>query len=157
MPDRRPPRTVTGERATLVGLLQFQRESLVRKVIGVGDEDARRSPVGSGTSLLWLVKHLTWAELSWFLVRFAGEDVTLPDEEVREGDTLREAIDAYEAAWQRVAPVLTDGDLEAMLARDDGQPRCNLRFVIGHMLEETARHAGHADILRELIDGSTGR
>jgi hypothetical protein len=148
---------VTGERATLVGLLQFQRESLVRKVTGVDDETARRSPVGSGTSLLWLVKHLTWAELSWFLVRFAGEDVTLPDEEVREGDTLRAAIDAYEAAWQRVAHVLVEGDLEAMLARDDGQPRCNLRFVIGHMLEETARHAGHADILRELIDGSTGR
>jgi hypothetical protein len=148
---------VTGERATLVGLLQFQRESLVRKVTGVDDETARRSPVGSGTSLLWLVKHLTWAELSWFLVRFAGEDVTLPDEEVREGDTLRAAIDAYEAAWQRVAHVLVEGDLEAMLEGDDGQPRCNLRFVIGHMLEETARHAGHADILRELIDGSTGR
>jgi hypothetical protein len=90
-------------------------------------------------------------------VRFAGEDLELPDEEVGADDTVATAIAAYEAAWQRVAPVLVDGDLEAMMARDDGQPPCNLRFVIGHLLEETARHAGHADILRELIDGSTGR
>jgi hypothetical protein len=157
MADRKPPRTAVGERETLTGLLQFQRESLARKVTGVGDAAAGASPVGSGTSLLWLVKHLTRAELSWFLVRFAGEDVELPDEEVRPGDTVAAAIGAYEAAWRRVAPVLAEGDLDAMVAVSGGQTPSNLRFVIGHLLEETARHAGHADILRELIDGSTGR
>jgi hypothetical protein len=157
MRDRRPPRSTSGERATLVGLLQFQRESLVRKVTGVDEVAARTSPVATGTSLLWLLKHLTRTELSWFLVRFAGEDLVLPPEEVTESDTVAGAISAYEDSWLRVAPVLADGELETMMSRDDGQPPCNLRFIIGHMLEETARHAGHADILRELIDGTTGR
>jgi hypothetical protein len=157
MADRRPPRSVAEERETLVSLLQFQRESLVRKVAGVGPAEAVASPVASGTSLLWLVKHLTWAELAWFRWRVMGEDIELPDDEVAEGDTIESAIADYQAAWERVAPVLAEGDLDAVMLRDDGQPPCNLRFVIGHMVEETARHAGHADILREMLDGATGR
>ncbi|MCP2321518.1 putative damage-inducible protein DinB [Hamadaea flava] len=157
MADQRPPRLLTGDRETLVELLQFQRESLVRKVTGVSEEAARQSPVGSGTTLLWLVKHLTTAELDWFRVRFAGEDVELPPSEVRPDDTVAGALAAYQQSWTEVAPILATGDLDAECRRPGNQPSANLRWVLAHMLEETARHAGHADILRELIDGSTGR
>ncbi|NUR71750.1 MAG: DinB family protein [Hamadaea sp.] len=157
MADQRPPRLVTGERETLVQLLQFQRESMVRKVTGVSDEAARQSPVGSGTSLLWLLKHLTQTEYSWFRRRFAGEEVELPSEEVLPGDTVSSAVAAYQQSWLDVAPILEQGDLDAECGQPGPQPPSNLRWVLAHMLEETARHAGHADIIRELIDGSTGR
>ncbi|NUO58728.1 MAG: DinB family protein [Hamadaea sp.] len=157
MADQRPPRLVTGERENLVQLLQFQRESLVRKVTGVAEEAARQSPVGSGTSLMWLVKHLTETEYSWFRRRFAGEQVELPSAEVLPDDTVGAAVAAYQQAWADVAPILATGDLDAECREPGSQPPMNLRWVIAHMLEETARHAGHADIIRELIDGSTGR
>ncbi|MEV6970738.1 DinB family protein [Hamadaea sp. NPDC051192] len=157
MADQRPPRLLVGERETLVELLQYHRESLVRKVTGVSEEAARQSPVGSGTTLLWLVKHLTATELAWFRVRFAGEDVELPSSEVRPDDTVAGALAAYQQSWTEVAPILATGDLDAECRQPGNQPSANLRWVLAHMLEETARHAGHADILRELIDGSTGR
>ena len=157
MADQRPPRLVMGERDTLIRLLQFQRESLARKVDGVSDEAARQSPVGSGTSLMWLVKHLTRTECSWFRFRFAGEQIELPSEQVLPGDTVASALAAYRQSWADVAPILERGDLDAECRQPGPQDPSNLRWVIAHMLEETARHAGHADILRELIDGSTGR
>jgi hypothetical protein len=157
MADRKPPRSVAGERETLLGLLQFQRESIVRKVTGVSDENAVWSPVGSGTSMLWLIKHLAKAEINWILVRFAGEKAEVPDEEVRDGDTLAAAIDGYRTVWALVEPVLTRASLDDQLRETAGLPQATLRWVIGHLLEETARHAGHADILRELLDGEIGR
>ncbi len=141
------------ERATLQTLLQFQRESLIRKVTGVDEAAARRSPVPSGTTLLWLVKHLTRAELQWFGHRFAGQDGPLPDETVDPADTVASVVAAYRDAWMQVDPIITGAGLD-----DLGQGLAvNLRWVLAHMLEETSRHAGHADILRELIDGETGR
>ncbi|WP_412543155.1 DinB family protein [Longispora sp. K20-0274] len=158
MADLRPPRTVGGERETLLTLLRYHRESLVRKVAGVGVREATWSPVGSGTSLLWLVKHLTGTELSWFLRRFAGQSVPLPDPAHQEGDTIESAVAAYRDAWARVAPIIEHGDLDEVCQDPgDGQPQCNLRWVLAHLVEETARHAGHADIIRELVDGATGR
>ena len=70
--DRKPPRAFGDERTTLVALLHYQRESVVRKTEAVSDDDARRSPVPTGTSLLWLVTHLALAEALWVLERFAG-------------------------------------------------------------------------------------
>lgn len=157
MTDQRPPRLVADERATLLALLHYHRESFVRKVVGVDDATAAQSPVSSGTSLLWLTKHLAGAESAWFLIRFAGQDVELPDEKVQPGDTVEAAVDHYRQVWARVASIVEHGDLDAVCRRPGAQPQCNLRWIISHMLEETARHAGHADILRELIDGSTGR
>lgn len=68
VPDLKPPRLNAGERATLHALLQYQRDSLVRKVTGVDESAARRSAVGTGTTLLWLVKHLTRAEILWIAI-----------------------------------------------------------------------------------------
>ena len=159
MTDRKPPRAIGDDRTTLVALLQYQRESVLRKVDGVSDEDARRAPVPTGTSLLWLVKHLARAEALWFLERFAGEQVEpeLVDHDVGPEDTLETAIDRYRTTWARSDAVIAASDLNTLCAGIDDEPNPNLRWVLAHLLEETARHAGHADILRELIDGRTGR
>ena len=94
MADRKPDRTTGDERSTLLGLLQFQRESFVRKVEGISDEDARRSPVPSGTTLLWLAKHLSLAEEIWLRHRFTGELTRdeVFDHTVRPDDTLAGAV-----------------------------------------------------------------
>ena len=157
MADRKPPRLAADEAETLHALLQYQRESLLRKVDGVDEDRAHWSPVGSGTTLLWLVTHMTAAEASWVLHRFAGQDPVPPPPEPADG-TLRDAAEAYRRGWQRVDAVAFAGaDLDELCRRPDPGPPASLRWVLMHLLEETARHAGHADILRELIDGSTGR
>ena len=157
VPDQKPPRLLGGERETLLALLRYQRESLVRKVAGVDDVAARRSTVDSGTTLLWLVKHLAKAEALWMVHRFAGLDDPLPDDAVAPGDTLVAAVAAYRATWAQVDQVLAVADLDEPCRRTGDEAPVNLRWVLAHLLEETARHAGHADILRELIDGATGR
>ena len=139
-------------------LLQFQRESLVRKVSGVDDDAARTSPVPTGTSLLWLVEHLATAETLWVLHRFAGQEVAIPSDTVTADDSIEAAVDAYRATWARVdAVVAAAPTLDAMCHDTGAESPVNLRWVLMHLLEETARHAGHADVLRELIDGQTGR
>jgi Protein of unknown function (DUF664) len=130
---------------------------MVQKVEGLDDALAFRSPVDSGTNLFWLVKHLTRAEIVWVLSRFAGLDVDIPDERPEPGESLASATDLYRATWQRVDSVAFSSDLDQLCRGPDIQPPVNLRWVLTHLLEETARHAGHADILRELIDGQTGR
>jgi uncharacterized damage-inducible protein DinB len=158
VPDQKPPRRVGGEGETLQALLQFQRDSLVRKVSGVDDQAARKSLVESGTSLLWLVQHLSRAESLWILRRFAGQDAALPEETVHPDDTLATAIDTYRATWARVDAVVDAAPSLDEVCREVGdEAPVNLRWVLMHLLEETARHSGHADILRELIDGQTGR
>jgi len=157
VPDRKPPRLAAAERETLLALLQFQRDSLIRKVEGVDEVAARQSPVGSGTTLLWLLKHLAQAELRWVLIRFAALDAALPDDTVQPDDTIASVIAGYRAASARVDAIAQTAGLDDLCRSDDGGETVNLRWVLAHLLEETARHAGHADILRELIDGSTGR
>jgi len=152
VPDLKPPRLATDERDTLLTMLRFQRESLVRKVTGAPSDAA--SPVGSGTTLLWLVRHLAWAESLWIADRFAGLDVEPPHDDATDGDTIGAAVAAYRDVWIRVDAIVADASLEDTCRR--GEP-ANLRWVLTHLLAETARHAGHADILRELIDGQTGR
>ena len=158
MQDRKPPRLELDERATVQALLQYQRESLVRKVEGVDEAAARSAIVGSGTTLLWLLKHMTRAESVWVLRRFAGLDVEIPDDRILPGDTTGSAVAGYRAVWHQVDDVVHTSPSLDEVCRDagDGSP-LNLRWVLMHLLEETARHAGHADILRELIDGQTGR
>jgi uncharacterized damage-inducible protein DinB len=157
MADRKPPRLARGEAETLHALLQYQRESLLRKVADLDEESARWSPVASGTSLLWLVRHMAGAEVTWVLRRFAGREPQPPRAGAPD-DTLRAAADAYRQGWQPVDEVAFGGaDLNELCRRPDPGPPASLRWVLMHLLEETARHAGHADILRELIDGGTGR
>jgi uncharacterized damage-inducible protein DinB len=156
VPDHRPPRA-SGERDVVTALLQYQRESLLRKLDGADLAAARWSPVGTGTSLLWLVKHMAHAELLWVAVRFAGLDRELPDGTVRDDDTVESAAAGYRAATAEADELIAAASLDDPCQRVPGDEPLPLRWVVAHLLEETARHAGHADILRELIDGSTGR
>jgi uncharacterized damage-inducible protein DinB len=157
--DQQPARGFGDERSTLLGLLQFQRESFVRTVEGISDEDARRSPVPSGTSLLWLAKHLPRAEQIWLQHRFTGE---LPmhdvfDHTVQPGDTLDAAVERYHQTWAVSDMIIAAASLDDRAVIEPPTDAVNLRWILGHLLEETARHAGHADVLRELIDGEVGR
>ena len=122
MTDQKPPRLAAGESRTLHALLQFQRESLVRKVAGLDDAAARRSPVGSGTSPLWLIKHVARMEITWVLSRFAGQDVVIPDDAPAPGDTLAGAIDGYRAAWRAADAVAFAGT-----SLDEPLPRAGRR------------------------------
>ena len=138
-------------------LLQYQRESLVRKVAGLDEISAHWSPVHSGTSLVWLVRHMAGAEITWVLRRFAGQEAGPADGEPHPG-TLKAAVGAYREVWERVDAVAFAGtSLDELCRRPNAGEPVSLRWVLMHLLEETARHAGHADIIRELIDGSTGR
>lgn len=154
MADRKPPKLEADERETLLALLQYQRESFVRKVEGLTDEQAAASPVASGTSLLSLANHLADAEALWFQRRFAGRT------EVADADhapTAAGALARYQRGWATSDEVIAGADLGDPCPGFDGEPIVNLRWIVAHLLEETARHAGHADILRELLDGATGR
>ena len=154
MTDRKPPKLVDDERTTLYALLQFQRESVLRKVDGIDDDVARRQLVDSGTTLLWLVQHLAYAETLWIAHRFAGHPIDAP----RTDTDLAAAIDTYRATWTRVDAIAERASLDDLCRDMDGDEQpVSLRWVLTHLLEETARHAGHADILRELVDGTTGR
>ena len=97
MTDRKPPRLAATERETLLALLQYQRDSLIRKVEGADQVAARQSPVGSGTTLLWLPKHLAQAEIQWVVVRFAALDAVLPDDTVQPDDTTASIVAGYRA------------------------------------------------------------
>lgn len=158
MADHKPPRVEGDEREILLSLLQYQRQSLVRKVTGVDEEAAQRSPVASGTTLLWLVKHMARAESVWILRRFAGQVIDPPEDAVNSSDSLASAVGAYRETWRQVDAVVASApDLDQACRELGDETPVNLRWVLTHLLEETARHAGHADILRELNDGSTGR
>ena len=157
MSDSRPPKLAADERETLCTALRYVRESFVRKVEGVDEEPARWSPVGSGTSLLWLTRHLAFAESVWVLGRFADRQDEVRPNEVPDADTVAAAVEAYRATWRAVDEVVASASLDDRCRADARQPPANLRWVLVHLVEEIARHAGHADILRELRDGSTGR
>lgn len=157
MADQKPPKLDDDERATLLALWNFQRDSFVRKVSGVDDAAARASIVPSGTSLLWLTKHMALAEAIWLVHRFAGSGEPLPDDRVHPDDTIAAALAGYRRTRARVDDIVAAAGLDARCADPDNDAPVNLRWVLMHLLEETARHAGHADILRELVDGATGR
>jgi hypothetical protein len=145
--------TGPGERATLAGILDGLRESIAGKAAGVPEPAVREAGVPSGTSLLGLVKHLTHVERFYFL----GTPMPAMRRTFRPGraETTEGLIAAYrEAAAEADAVVRTWTDLGDAAPHTPGRTR---RWVLAHMIEETARHAGHADILRERIDGSAGR
>ena len=157
--DVRPARTRHDERGSLMGHLQFQRASMLRKLDGVTETQARWSPVSSGTSLLWLLRHAGSAESIWVLDRFArvGPDDDLLSNDLLPHDTIDSLTARYLRVWELTDDIVNASDLDTVCRVDDDMADPDLRWVLAHLCAETARHAGHADILRELIDGTTGR
>jgi hypothetical protein len=164
--DTRPePPMLGGEREQLAGFLDFLRGAVVMKAAGLSDEQARRSLVPSElTTVAGLVSHLTLVEQYWFGIVMDGQPD--PWEERLRADQdaeFRAALDIpigrlvadYEAECQRSRDLAARLDLDATGTTAKGAP-VNLRWVLIHMIEETGRHAGHLDLLRELLDGSTG-
>lgn len=158
--DRPTPFTVADERTTLLDFLNYLRESVILKTTGLSDEDLRRAFVPSGTNLLGVVNHLARVEASWFQLIFSGRDIELDPDDFHPDDSISstDIIRRYEAAIAKSNRITTETDDLDTLARDEYKGRrLSLRWILIHMIEETGRHAGHADIIRELIDGSTGR
>jgi uncharacterized damage-inducible protein DinB len=162
---RPEPPKVGDEREQLNGFLDFLRSAVVLKTTGLTDEQARRQLVPSElTTVAGLVSHLTYVEHYWFAQvldnqpdpwREAFRDD--PDAEFRAAFTipLDQLVAEYEAQCRRSRDVAAGLALDATGRTGRGEP-VNLRWVLIHMIEETGRHAGHLDLLRELLDGSTG-
>jgi uncharacterized damage-inducible protein DinB len=146
-----------GEAATLVEFLGYKREAVIRKALDLSDDATHRPGVPSGTSLAWLIKHLTVSERFWFSGAMVDDVETASA--LASGDTVPELVAGYECAAQESDAVIAGWtDLDQVIDTPaNGRPRCTARWIIQHMITETARHAGHADILREQIDGAVGR
>ncbi|ABP53233.1 DinB family protein [Salinispora tropica] len=151
------------ERAVLESFLDFHRGTVLRKLRGLSETDAARRLVPSATTVAGLVKHLTLVERNWFsalldpgsVVVLTTEESALASFALADEDTVERLAAAYEAECDRSRTVAARFDLDHVVP----QPQLgevSLRWILVHMIEETARHAGHADILRELTDGSTG-
>ena len=159
-PQREPvPRNDADERDTLTAFLSFQRTCLLKKCEGLTEDELRRVLVPTGTNLLGLVQHATVGERYWFQHHVAGA----PDEEwdfgmdVPASTTAEQVLQAFRDAVSVSDDIIAATPLDQLTAVPvDGSPK-TLRWVLVHEATELARHAGHADILRELLDGTTGR
>lgn len=159
---RRVPFT-GGEKESLHVSLDRHRDVVGWKLEGLDDAQVRRQMTPSGTSLLGLVKHLAAVEYGWFCETFGRETEPLPfdpdDEDADLTPEPHESVDDIVAFYGR-ARAAADRVIDELQVNDVGTAwfgeAVSMRWVLIHMIEETARHAGHMDILRELIDDSTG-
>jgi uncharacterized damage-inducible protein DinB len=164
--DRPEPPLEGDERATLNGFLDFQRATLEWKCSGLDAEQlARRAMPPSTLSLLGIVRHMADVERGWFS-RVAGSSrdphyYTEDDIDLDFNGALadRAVVDEAFATWhdeiERSSAVVSDRSLDSTFRHTRGRD-FSLRWVLVHMIEEYARHNGHADLLREAIDGATG-
>jgi uncharacterized damage-inducible protein DinB len=151
------------EKESLKVSLDRHRDAVLWKLEGLGDDDLRRPMVPSGTSLLGLVKHLAAVEYGWFCDTFGRPTEPLPFDEddpdadlrVRPEETTGEVLAFYGRARAAADQAIAELDVEDTGTAWFGEA-VTMRWALIHMIEETARHAGHVDILRELIDGMAG-
>ncbi len=161
-----PPPFTADERSLLEGWLELHRTILRWKCSGLtADQLRQRAAPPSGMSLLGLVRHMTDVERGWFRRTGAGEDVTFRYEAEDDDELDWNGVDTADAAADLAAfddeieaarAAMTGHDLDEVVSGRDGYRDKNLRWIYVHMIEEYARHNGHADLLRERIDGATG-
>lgn len=152
-----------GEKESLQASLDRHRQAVLWKAEGLDDASLRRPMTPSGTSVLGLVKHLGAVEYSWFSQTFDRPTELLPfsdddpeaDLRVTDSETAKDLLAFYARARASSDVVIAELDLETHGTAWFGD-EVTLRWVLIHLIEETARHAGHLDILRELIDGRAG-
>ena len=154
--------SISGERQVLEAFLDLYRDILKRKLNGLSDQQLRQRHVPSATTLGGLVKHLSGVEREWFQLVLAGR----PDDELDElrqddswtmssDDTAESLLAGYERACEASRQVASGFSLDDCVPHSR-MGQVSLRWIYVHMIEESARHVGHADILREQTDGATG-
>lgn len=152
-----------GEQESLLAALERHRDAILWKIDGLTDEQLRTAMTPSGLSPIGLVKHLAAVEYGWFCAPFGRPHETLPFDDDDENADLILADDettddvlAFSRRARAAANAAVDEiDLDATGTAWFGE-EVSMRWVMIHMLEELARHAGHMDVMRELIDGTTG-
>jgi len=151
------------DRAMLESMLDFYRATVINKVAGLADAQAFVAAVPPSTlTAATVVKHLTGTERFWFSIDFADLDVTWPwtDDDLHSnfrmepGDTLAGIVGDYLEECTRSRQAVAESDLDDA-ARGEGMD-FTLRYAMIHMIQETARHCGHLDLLRETTDGAVG-
>jgi uncharacterized damage-inducible protein DinB len=163
---RDDPPQVGDERATLEGFLDYHRQTLMWKCSGLSAEQlGSRNIEPSTMSLLGLVRHMTEVERSWFRRRIAGEEIDLLYSNEADWDADFNGVDdadaeadfaAYRSEVETARAVVKDRSLDETFVHPRINEELSVRWVYVHMIEEYARHNGHADLLRERIDGATG-
>lgn len=170
---RPEPPLAADETATLVGFLEFQRATLAWKCSGLDAADLSATVNGSPMTLGGLLKHLAYVETDWFSRSLHGQEWQPPwntvdwkvDPDWEWRTAAQDSPEQLHALWQDavtrsrvlLADALADGGLDQLAQRSWSDGRApNLRWILCHMIEEYARHNGHADLLRESVDGLTG-
>ncbi|MEV7519919.1 DinB family protein [Streptomyces sp. NPDC091371] len=164
--ERISPPLVGGERETLRAYLDYHRATLAWKCEGLSDEELRRASMPpSGLSLLGLVRHMAEVERHWFRRVLSGEELPHLWSDTHDfqaaydasGSTRAEAFAAWEAEVARARRIEAEAEsLEVTAYVPSWKEEASLRLLMLHLIHEYARHNGHADFLREAIDGATG-
>ncbi|BCB76045.1 DinB family protein [Phytohabitans flavus] len=168
-PPRERPPFVADERTQLVGWLDTQRAIVHYKCEGLSDVDAHRVvlPTSPLMTVAGLISHMRWTEHGWFEVLFLGgsyadnpqylEEPEDADMRVDEGVPLAKLLDEYDRQCQRSNEIVAAHALDEVGRHPQFRSaQATLRWMVIHMVEETARHAGHLDTIRELLDGEKG-
>ena len=165
--ERSEPALVADERQSLEQWLDFHRATLLMKCTGLTAEQLKLRPIPpSRLSLLGLVRHMTEVERWWFRMHAAGEDLDMPYDPDGVGLDFEALVGADAEADLRAFREECDAARAAVAGRSlddvaesrghDPTRRRDIRWIFVHMIEEYARHNGHADLIREVVDGSTG-
>jgi hypothetical protein len=164
--DTRTPTDPLGdERTALTGFLDYHRKTFELKCSGLTPQQmSERAVPPSSMSLHGLVRHLAGVERWWFRQNFAGEDVPIlfysDDDPGQDFDDLEGNVHDVFALWrdecERARQIVASSSLDDLAAHEGRRGPLKLRWVLLNMITEYARHNGHADLLRERIDGATG-
>lgn len=149
------------ERELMLSWLAFLRANIIRKVEGLSEQDARWTPGDALLPLLGIINHLTRVEWRWIDGELLGAEVSRSEAEFRPGPelTVAAALDAYRQRAAATEAAVRALPLTAPARREhrgDWDPAQDARWVLLHLIHETAQHGGHADATRELLDGFTG-
>jgi uncharacterized damage-inducible protein DinB len=162
---RLDPPTIADERPMLQSWLDYHRATVYVKCDGLREEDAWRAPLPSSPRMspAGLVNHLYWVERNWFERVLTGADLVMPwkiehDLEFRQSgdETLADVLARYAEQCARSNELASAYDLDTVVVHPATEESISVRWIYCHMIEETARHNGHLDAMRELIDGTVG-
>jgi Protein of unknown function (DUF664) len=165
----KPDRELADPKELLLGFLDYYRSVIIRKVEGLSDTELRASRLPSGWTPLELLKHLVFMEQRWLRWGFRAEPLPDPHGDEVEGrwhagssDTVADLVAGLRTAGEQTRTIVAEAELVEISALggrfndSDPRPRPTLAWILIYVLQEYARHAGHLDVARELIDGTTG-